>query len=91
MIEQVSETKVQRSLTGRVVSNKMQKTIVVLIERRVKHPKYSKYILRSTKLHVHDEENICHEGDLVKIEQCRPLAKTKAWKLVDVLEKADQE
>jgi small subunit ribosomal protein S17 len=59
----------------------MQKTIVVLVERRVKHSKYGKYIKRSTKLHVHDEENSCQEGDMVEIRECRPLAKTKTWRL----------
>ena len=73
--------KVLRTLTGRVVSHKMNKTITVLIERLVKHPKYGKYIRRSTKIHAHDEENTCQEGDIVMIEQCRPLSKTKAWRL----------
>ena len=90
MSEKIAVTLVQRSLVGRVVSDKMDKTIVVLIERKVKHPKYGKYIAKSTKLHAHDEKNVCREGDLVKIEQCRPLAKTKTWTLVDVLEKAIQ-
>jgi len=76
-----------RTLMGRVISNKMDKTVTVLIERRVKHPLYGKYIKRSTKLHVHDAENICQEGDLVEIEQCRPIAKTKSWRLCKVLEK----
>lgn len=70
-----------RTLTGKVTSNKMDKTITVLIERRVKHPKYGKYIKRSTKLHAHDAENSCQEGDIVVIEQCRPLSKTKSWRL----------
>ncbi len=77
--------KVQRTLTGRVVSNKMQKTITVLIERRVKHPKYGKFIKRSTKLHAHDENNECQEGDVVMISQCRPLSKTKAWRLEKIV------
>ncbi len=82
----VDETeKVQRTLTGRVVSNKMQKTITVLIERRVKHPKYGKFIKRSTKLHAHDENNECQEGDVVMISQCRPLSKTKAWRLEKIV------
>ena len=76
-----------RTLMGRVISNKMDKTVTVLIERRVKHSLYGKYIKRSTKLHVHDAENICQEGDLVEIEQCRPIAKTKSWRLCKVLEK----
>lgn len=81
--------KLQRTLTGTVTSNKMQKSITVLIERRVKHPKYGKFINRSTKLHVHDENNECGMGDVVVIEQCRPISKTKAWRLVKVVEKAE--
>lgn len=80
--------KSERTLTGRVTSNKMDKTITVAIERLVKHPVYGKYIRRTTKLHAHDEHNECQEGDLVKIKQCRPLAKTKAWTLVSVVERA---
>ncbi len=78
----------ERTLTGRVTSNKMDKTITVAIERLVKHPVYGKYIRRTTKLHAHDEHNECREGDLVTIKQCRPLAKTKAWTLVGVVERA---
>jgi len=97
MIEEVTQTeettaeteeKVLRTLQGKVVSNKMDKTITVLVERRVKHPKYGKFIKRSTKLHAHDEENTCQEGDIVLIEQCRPLSKTKAWRLHEVIERA---
>jgi len=77
-----------RTLTGRVISNKMEKTITVLVERFVKHPKYGKYIKRSTKLHAHDEENTCQEGDIVMIAQCRPLSKTKAWRLHKIMERA---
>jgi len=77
-----------RTLTGRVVSNKMDKTITVLIERKVKHPKYGKFIKRSTKLHVHDENNQCQEGDVVMIKECRPLSKTKSWQLHKVIEQA---
>lgn len=77
-----------RTLTGRVSSDKMDKTITVVIERLVRHPLYGKYLRRSTKLHAHDESNECRTGDLVMIEQCRPLAKTKAWRLVKVLERA---
>jgi len=68
-----------RTLTGRVVSNKMQKSMTVLVERKVKHPKYGKYIKRSTKLHVHDEENVGRIGDMVEISPCRPRSKTKSW------------
>lgn len=78
----------ERTLTGRVVSNKMNKSVTVKIERLVKHPVYGKYIRRSTKLHVHDENNQCQEGDLVTIRQCRPISKTKSWTLVEVVEKA---
>jgi small subunit ribosomal protein S17 len=73
-----------------VVSDKMDKTITVMIERRVKHPIYGKYVKRSTKLHAHDESNQCRAGDLVTIRETRPLAKTKAWTLVDVVERAVQ-
>ncbi|HRD66510.1 MAG TPA: 30S ribosomal protein S17 [Candidatus Competibacter sp.] len=83
-----TETKTERTLTGRVTSNKMDKTITVTIERLVKHPVYGKYIRRTTKLHAHDEHNECRQGDLVKIKQCRPLAKTKSWTLVGVVERA---
>lgn len=82
------DKKVSRSVTGRVVSNKMDKSITVIIERKVQHPTYGKYVKRTTKLHAHDEENVCGEGDLVTIEQCRPISKTKAWKLLSVVEKA---
>jgi len=77
-----------RTLTGRVISNKMDRTITVLVERRERHPIYGKYIRRSTKLHAHDANNECNEGDTVTIEQCRPLSKTKSWRLVEVLERA---
>lgn len=80
---------IQRTLTGKVISNKMDKSITVLIERKVKHAVYGKYITRSTKLHAHDEQNVCQEGDIVTISECRPLSKTKNWTLVDVVEKAD--
>ena len=80
--------KIERTLTGRVVSNKMDKSVTVKIDRMVKHPVYGKYIRRSTKLHVHDENNQCQEGDLVTIRQCRPISKTKSWTLVEVVEKA---
>ena len=79
---------VVREFSGRVVSNKMNKTITVQIERRVRHPVYQKYISRSTKLHAHDENNECQVGDLVTIAQCRPLSKTKTWRLVRVEERA---
>jgi len=82
------ENKTNRRLTGRVVSDAMDKTITVLVERRVQHPLYGKFIRRSTKIHAHDEENTCANGDLVTVEQCRPLSKTKSWRLHEVVEKA---
>jgi small subunit ribosomal protein S17 len=77
-----------RTLTGRVVSDKMDKSITVLVERRVKHPLYGKFIRRSTKFHAHDEENSCHEGDIVEITECRPISKTKSWQLYKIVERA---
>ncbi|MBO0613173.1 MAG: 30S ribosomal protein S17 [Candidatus Thiothrix putei] len=82
------EAKVERSLMGRVVSNKMDKSIVVLMERQVKHPMYGKFIKRSKKYHVHDENNECREGDTVMFKECRPLSKTKHWTLIKVVERA---
>ncbi len=79
-----------RTATGKVVSNKMDKTITVLIERRVKHPVYGKYITRSSKIHAHDENNECGIGDTVKVIESRPLSKTKTWKLQEVVESAAQ-
>jgi len=84
------QEKAQRTVTGRVVSDKMDKTITVLVERRVPHPLYKKYIRRSSKLHAHDENNECHEGDTVTIAQCRPLSKSKTWTLVEVVSQANQ-
>jgi len=82
------KTKTARSLSGRVISDKMNKTITVQVDRRIRHPLYGKIVTRHTKLHAHDESNECKEGDLVQIEECRPLSKSKAWRLVKVLEKA---
>jgi small subunit ribosomal protein S17 len=82
------EKTVKRALVGQVVSNKMDKTIAVRIERRVEHPIYKKYMRRYTKLLVHDENNECKEGDKVAIEECRPISKNKAWRLQRVIEKA---
>ncbi len=73
------------TVEGRVVSNKMQKTVTVLVERQVKHSLYGKYIKRSTKLHAHDEEGKCKEGDVVRVAECRPLSKTKNWRVVEIL------
>jgi len=77
-----------RTLQGKVVSNKMDKSITVAIERQVKHPIYGKYIKRTTKIHAHDETNQCNEGDIVTISQCRPLSKTKSWTLAEIVTKA---
>ncbi len=85
-----ASSKSVRALVGQVTSNKMNKTITVAIERLVRHPVYGKYMRRTTKLHVHDEHNECREGDRVIIEQCRPIAKTKAWRLVKIVERARQ-
>ena len=81
----------KRTLTGRVVSDKMNKTVTVLVERRVKHPLYGKIVTRSQKYHAHDEKNEFKEGDTVLIEECRPLAMTKAWRVSRLLNKARPE
>ena len=78
-----------RTLMGKVVSDKMDKSIVVLTERRVKHPIYGKFVSKSTKIHAHDENNDCAIGDVVTIKECRPLSKTKSWTLVEVVERAN--
>ena len=84
----MGETELARSTSGTVVSTKMDKTITVLVERRIKHPLYGKYIKRSKKIHAHDEENQCQEGDLVTIEETRPISRTKSWKLNSIDRKA---
>ena len=84
MSEQAVEN---RTLQGRVVSDKMDKTITVMVERRVKHPLYGKFVRRSTKVHAHDENNECRIGDVVVVEQCRPLSKTKSWRFVKLVER----
>ena len=85
----MSETKaVERTLTGKVVSNSRDKTIAVLVERKVRHPIYKKYIKRSTKVHAHDENNECGLGDVVKVSESKPFSKTKNWALVEVVEKS---
>ena len=90
MSEQAStkavETKAVRRIVGRVVSNKMDKTITVSVERTVKHPLYGKLLRKTTKLHAHDEKNECHEGDLVAVVETRPLSRSKHFRLVEVLE-----
>jgi len=85
----MSEQKViKRTLTGKVISDKMDKTITIKVERQVKHPLYGKFIKRSTKVHAHDETNECNMGDTVTVVECRPLSKSKSWQLVEVVEKA---
>lgn len=85
----MTEAKTIRTLQGRVVSDKMEKSIVVAIERRVKHPIYGKYITRTTRIKAHDESNQCSQGDLVTIRETRPISKGKSWTLVDVVEKGN--
>ena len=85
MSEQAADN---RTLQGRVVSDKMDKSITVVIERRVKHPIYGKFVRRSTKVHAHDENNECQIGDLVVVEYCRPLSKTKKWRFIKLIERA---
>ena len=79
---------IKRTQVGRVVSNKMDKSVTVLLERQIKHALYGKYIKRSTKVSAHDEENSCGEGDKVMIAECRPLSKSKSWRVVEILERA---
>ncbi len=77
-----------RTVQGRVTSNKMDKTVTIIIERLVKHALYGKYIRRSTKLHAHDADNACKEGDIVRVSECRPLSKTKNWRVVEIVARA---
>lgn len=81
----VEQSNTNRTMTGKVVSNKMNKTIVVQVERKVKHATYGKYVRRFSKMYAHDEENTCRIGDLVTIQQSRPISKTKRWKLVEIV------
>ena len=81
------DSKLVRTLTGHVVSDKMDKSAVVIVERKVRHPLYGKYVRRSTKLHIHDANNECKLGDTVTIQQCRPLSKTKSWALLEIVER----
>jgi small subunit ribosomal protein S17 len=78
----------QRTLTGRVVSSKMDKTVAVAVERVVQHPMFGKFMRRTTKLLAHDDSNACQEGDLVAIVECRPMSKRKAWRVAEVLQRA---
>ena len=85
-----AQDKLPRTVSGRVISNKMDKSIVVLVERRVRHPLYGKIIRRSTKIHAHDANNECQMGDEVTIKEVRPISKTKSWSLVSIDERATQ-
>lgn len=87
MTEQATAS-TKRTHTGKVVSNKGDKSVTVMVERKVKHPVYGKFVRRSTKFHAHDEANECNTGDIVTIEECRPLSKTKCWRLVSIDERA---
>lgn len=89
-LNETNEVKTGRVATGRVVSAKMDKSIVVLVERRVKHPVYGKFITRSSKVHAHDANNECREGDRVTVREVRPISKTKTWSLVSIDERATQ-
>ena len=82
------QTKKLHTVDGRVVSNKMDKTVTVLVERQVKHALYGKYIRRSTKLHAHDADNACKEGDVVRVKEIAPMSKTKNWRVVEILARA---
>ena len=83
------QEKSARSTSGVVISNKMDKSVTVLVERQEKHPLYKKYIRKSTKLHAHDETNDCNEGDTVQIEECRPMSKSKSWRVIGVVSRAN--
>lgn len=83
-----NKDKAQRTIEGRVVSNKMDKTVTILVERQVKHALYGKYIKRSTKLHAHDADNSCKEGDVVRVTEIAPISKTKNWRVVEIITRA---
>ena len=87
-VEAVVEATTKRTVQGVVTSSAGDKSATIMIERRIKHPIYGKFIKRSTKLHVHDEANECNKGDTILVEECRPMSKTKSWKLVKIVEKA---
>ena len=84
----MSESKTARTLSGKVVGDKMDKTVTVLVERKVMHALYGKIIRRTQKFHAHDEQNECHVGDMVLIEECRPLSRTKSWRVTQLVQKA---
>lgn len=87
----IAQSKSARTIIGKVISDKMNKTIVVQVERKVKHPLYGKYLRRYSKMYAHDEDNSCRSGDLVVIRQSRPLSKTKRWTLVEILKREEQQ
>lgn len=89
-MSETTKTPTRRRLTGRVVGDKMDKTVTVRVDRMVPHPLYGKYVRRTTKYHVHDEANECHTGDTVLIEESRPISKSKTWKVARLLERATQ-
>ena len=91
MSEQAAEQKIQRRVVGVVVSDKMNKTVSIAIERRVQHPVVGKYIRRTTKLMAHDENNECRTGDRVAISECRPISKNKSWRVVEIVERAPEQ
>jgi len=83
------EEKKIKTKSGVVTSNKMDQTVTVLLERKIKHPLYKKYVKKSTKIHAHDADNQCSEGDVVKIAECKPMSKTKSWKVVEIMKAAN--
>lgn len=87
-MSELKKDKVVRTEVGRVISNKMNQTITVLVERKVQHPLYKKFVKRSSKLKAHDADNACNEGDVVRIQESRPRSKTKSWELLEIVEKA---
>jgi small subunit ribosomal protein S17 len=89
--QSTEKTNAQKQIVGKVISGKMNKTIVVQVERKVKHPLYGKYLRKFSKMYAHDEDNACQVGDLVLIQQTRPLSKTKRWKLVEILKREEQQ
>lgn len=91
LVDTTDQDKVVQTVIGKVISDKMNKTIVVQVERKVKHPLYGKYVRRYSKMYAHDEENTCRIGDVVSIRQSRPLSKTKRWMLVDILKREEQQ
>lgn len=90
MSEAQDNTRERRTVTGRVISSKMDKTVSIAVERLVKHPVYGKYIRRTSKFLAHDEGNDCREGDIVAVAECRPFSKRKAWRVVNVIERAGE-